>query len=135
MIPASEATASGLHRFVPVTVPPLGSSPPMDHNNTLPLWSLPDPADWSNAMPAELMALRSAILRVGLLAAGMACSPEERARLQLLAHEDPAGITTANMRELQVHVLEITRDVAVYAQAAVSQAAAGPDDPRRQEAG
>jgi hypothetical protein len=86
-------------------------------------------------MRAELQVLRSTILRVGLLAAGMACSPEERARLQLLAHEDPAGITTANMRELHRQVLQITRDVAVYAQAAVSQAAAAHDDPRRQEAG
>jgi hypothetical protein len=54
MIPASEATASGLHRFVPVTVPPLGSSPPMDHNNTLPLWSSPPPAERESAMRAEL---------------------------------------------------------------------------------
>jgi len=83
-------------------------------------------------MRAEIEVLRSTILRVELLAAGMACSPKERLRLLLLAHEDPAGITTANMRELQVHVLEITRDAAVYAQAAVSLAAAAPDEPRRQ---
>jgi hypothetical protein len=83
-------------------------------------------------MRAELEVLRSTILRVGLLAAGMACSPEERLRLQLLAHEDRAGITTANIQELHDQVLQITRDAAVYAQAAVSQAAAAPDDPRRQ---
>ncbi len=59
-------------------------------------------------MRAELEVLRSTILRVGLLVAGMACSPEERLRLQLLAHEDPAGITTANIQELHRQVLQIT---------------------------
>jgi hypothetical protein len=83
-------------------------------------------------MRAELEVLRSTILRVGLLATGMACSPEERLRLQLLAHEDPAGITTANIQELHRQVLQISREAAVYAQATVSQAAAAPDDPRRQ---
>jgi hypothetical protein len=84
-------------------------------------------------MRAELEVLRSTILRVGLLAAGMACTPEERFRLQLLAHQDPEGITTANLQELHGQVLQLTRDVAVYAQAAVSKAAAAPDDPRRQD--
>jgi hypothetical protein len=84
-------------------------------------------------MRAELKVLCSTILRVGLLASGMACSPEERFRLQLLAHQDPEGITTANLSELHYQVLQVTRDVAVYAQAAVSKAAAAPDDPRRQE--
>jgi hypothetical protein len=83
-------------------------------------------------MRAELEVLRSTILRVGLLVAGYRCSHEELMRLQLLAHEDPAGITTANIQELHRQVLQITREAAVYAQAAVSQAAAAPDDPRRQ---
>jgi len=83
-------------------------------------------------MRSELEVLRSTILRVGLLAAGMACSPEERFRLQLLAHEDPEGITTANVQEIHSQVLQLTRDAAMYAQAAVSKAAAAPDDPRRQ---
>lgn len=82
-------------------------------------------------MRAELEVLRSTILRVGLLAAGMACTPEERARLELLAHEDPQGTTTANLQELHVQVLQLTRDVATFAQGAVSKAAAAPDDPRR----
>lgn len=82
-------------------------------------------------MRAELEVLRSTILRVGLLAAGMACSPEERFRLQLLAHEDAQGVTTANIDELHIQVLELTRDLATYAQAVVSKAAAAPDDPRR----
>ena len=84
-------------------------------------------------MRAELEVLRSTILRVGLLAAGMACSSEERFRLQMMAHQDPEGITTANLQELHGQVLQVTRDVAVYAQAAVSKAAAAPEDPRRQE--
>ena len=84
-------------------------------------------------MRAELEVLRSTILRVGLLAAGMACSPEERFRLELLANQDPEGITTANLQELHGQVLQLTRDVAVYAQGAVSKAAAAPNDPRRQE--
>ncbi len=96
-------------------------------------------------MRAELEVLRSTILRVGLLAAGMACSPEERLRLKLLAHEDPAGITTANIQELHRQVLQITHDAGIYAQAAVDRhygveahcrglmaALAAPDDPRRQ---
>lgn len=83
-------------------------------------------------MRAELEVLRSTILRVGLLATGMACSPEDRFRLQLLAHQDPEGITTANLQELHSHVLQLTRDVAMYAQAAVSKCAAAPDDPRHQ---
>jgi hypothetical protein len=83
-------------------------------------------------MRAELEVLRSTILRVGLLAAGMACSSEERFRLQLLAQVDPDGITTANLQELHGQVLQLTRDAAKYAQAAVSKAAAAPDDPRRQ---
>lgn len=83
-------------------------------------------------MRAELEVLRSTILRVGLLAAAMACTPEERLRLQLLAHEDPQGTTTANLQELHGQVLQLTRDAAMYAQAAVSKAAAAPDDPRRQ---
>jgi hypothetical protein len=37
------------------------------------------------------------------------------------------------MMELDIQLLQLTRDVAVYAQAAVSKAAAAPDDPRRQE--
>lgn len=82
-------------------------------------------------MRSELEELRSTILRVGLLAAGMACTPEERMRLQLIAHEDPEGITTANIEQLHLQVLEITRDVAKYAQSAVSKAAAAPDDSRR----
>ena len=98
----------------------------------LPLWSSPPPDEWEAAMRAELEVLRSTILRVGLLAAGMACSPEERFRLQLLAHQDPDGITTANLQELHNHVLQLTREGALYAQAAVSKAAAAPDDPRRQ---
>ena len=84
-------------------------------------------------MRAELEVLRSTILRVGLLAAGMACSTEERFRLQLLANQDPEGLTTANLQELDIQLLQLTRDVAVYAQAAVSKAAAAPDDPRRQD--
>jgi hypothetical protein len=84
-------------------------------------------------MRAELEVLRSTILRVGLLASGMACSPEERFRLELLAHQDPEGITTANLQELHNHVRDITLQGALYAQAAVSKAAAAPDDPRRQE--
>jgi len=84
-------------------------------------------------MRAELEVLRSSILRVGLLAAGMACTPEERFRLQLLAHQDPEGITTANLQELHGLVLQLTRDAAMYAQAAVSKAAAAPDDPRQQQ--
>ena len=84
-------------------------------------------------MHAELKVLHSTILRVGLLASGMACSPEERFRLELLAHQDPEGITTANLGELDIQLLQLTRDVAVYAQAAVSKAAAAPDDPRRQD--
>ena len=99
----------------------------------LPLWSSPPPDEWEAAMRAELKVLCSTILRVGLLASGMACSPEERFRLELLAHQDPEGITTANMMELDIQLLQLTRDVAVYAQAAVSKAAAAPDDPRRQE--
>jgi hypothetical protein len=61
------------------------------------------------------------------LAAGMTSSPEERLnqasllRLQLLAHEDRAGITTANIQELHDQVLQITHDAAVYAQAAVDR--------------
>lgn len=84
-------------------------------------------------MRAELEVLRSTILRVGLLAAGMACTPEERARLELMAHEDPQGTTTANMQDLHVEMLQLTGHVAKYAQAAVSKAAAAPDDLRRQE--
>ena len=84
-------------------------------------------------MFAEMEVLSSTILRVGLLASGMADSPEERFRLQLLAHQIPEGITTANLMELDNQLLQLTRDVAVYAQAAVSKAAAAPDDPRRQE--
>jgi hypothetical protein len=84
-------------------------------------------------MRAEFDVLRSTILRVGLLAADMVCSPEDRFRLELLAHQDPEGLTTANLQELDIQLLQITRDVAVYAQAAVSKAAAAPDDPRRQE--
>ena len=99
-----------------------------------PLWSAPSPAEWDTTMRAELEVLRSTILRVGLLAAGMACTPEERARLELLAHEDPQGTTTANLQELHHQVRQITRDVAMVAQAAVSKAAAAPDDPRRQAA-
>lgn len=83
-------------------------------------------------MRAELEVLRSTILRVGLLAAGMACTPEERLRLQLMAHQDPQGTTSANLQDLHGLVLQLTREVAVYAQAAVSKAAAAPDDPRRQ---
>lgn len=98
----------------------------------LPLWSSPPSAEWETTMRSELEALRSTILRVGLLATGMTCSPEERFRLQLLAHQDPQGTTTANLQELHGHVLQLTRDVAVYAQAAVSKCAAAPDDPRRQ---
>lgn len=84
-------------------------------------------------MRAELEVLRSTILRVGLLAAGMACTPEKRARLELLAHEDPQGTTTANMQDLHVEMLQLTGHVAMVAQAAVSKAAAAPDDPRRQD--
>jgi hypothetical protein len=84
-------------------------------------------------MRAEFDVLRSTILRVGLLAADKVCSREDRIRLQLLAYQDPEGITTANMMELDIQLLQLTRDVAVYAQAAVSKAAAAPDDPRRQE--
>ena len=97
-----------------------------------PLWSYPPDAEWESTMLAELEVLRSTILRVGLLATGMACSPEERFRLQLLAHQDPEGITTANLQDLHGQVLQLTRDAAMYAQAAVSKAAAAPDDPRRQ---
>ena len=77
--------------------------------------------------------LCSTILRVGLLASSMACSPEEQFRLQLLANQDPEGITTANLQELDIQLLHLTRDVALYVQAAVSKAAAAPDDPRRQD--
>ena len=98
-----------------------------------PLWSSPPPDEWEAAMRAELKVLCSTILRVGLLASGMACSPEERFRLQLLAHQDPEGITTANMMELDIQLRQLTRDMAMYAQAAVSKAAAAPDDPRRQD--
>lgn len=82
-------------------------------------------------MRAELEVLRSTILRLGLLAAGMACTPEERARLELLAHEDPRGIITANLQELHIEMLQLSGHVAKYAQAAVGKAAAAPDDPRR----
>jgi hypothetical protein len=98
-----------------------------------PLWPSPAPAEWEATMRAELAVLRSTILRVGLLAAGMACTPEQRARLELLAHEDPQGTTTANLQELHFDILQLTRNVAVNAQAAVSKAAAAPDDPRRQK--
>jgi hypothetical protein len=99
----------------------------------LPLWSCPPPDELPATLRAELKALCSTILRVGLLASGMACSPEERFRLQLLAHQDPEGITTTNLQELDIQLLHLTRDVAHIAQAAVSKAAAAPDDPRRQE--
>ncbi len=99
----------------------------------LPLWSSPPPDEWEATMRAEFDVLRSTILRVGLLAADKVCSREDRIRLQLLAYQDPEGITTANMMELDIQLLQLTRDVAVYAQAAVSKAAAAPDDPRRQE--
>ena len=98
----------------------------------LPLWSSPPPAELPATLRAELKMLCSTILRVGLLASSMACSPEEQFRLQLLANQDPEGITTANLQELDIQLLQLTRDVAVYAQAAVSKAAAAPDDPRRQ---
>jgi hypothetical protein len=89
----------------------------------LPLWSSPPPDELPATLRAELKVLRSTTLRVGLLAAGMACSPEERFRLELLAHQDPEGLTTANLQELDIQLRQLTRDVALYAQSAVSKAA------------
>ncbi len=98
----------------------------------LPLWSSPPPDEWEATMRAEFDVLRSTILRVGLLAADKVCSREDRIRLQLLAYQDPEGITTANLPELHDQVLQLTTQVAHIALAAVSKAAAAPDDPRRQ---
>lgn len=90
------------------------------------------PAQWDAAISAELDVLRSSILRVGLLAAGMACTPEERARLALMLEEDETGLAISPVHDLEKVVCILTRSVAKIAQAAVSKAAAAPDDPRRQ---
>jgi hypothetical protein len=145
----------------------------------LPLWSSPPPEKWGATLRAELKVLHFTILRVGLLASGMDCSPEEQSRLALLSHQYPEGITAAelealdiqmqlltqdvafspeerfrlellaqlahqysalhefegpspaNMQDLDALLRLLVRDVAVFAQAAVSRAAAAPDDPRR----
>jgi hypothetical protein len=44
---------------------------------------------------------------------------------------DPPGLTLSPVHELHSTVMQLTRDVAKYAQAAVSKASAAPDDPRR----
>ena len=98
--------------------------------STLKPWQ--PPTQWDAAIRAELDVLRSSILRVGLLAAGMACTPEERARLALMLEEDETGLAISPVHDLDEVVRDLTRSVAKYAQAAVSKAAAAPDDPRRQ---
>ena len=94
-------------------------------------WQQPADAEWDAALRAELDVLRSSILRIGLLGAGIACTPEERARLALMLQEDENGLTLSPVGELHSIVMQLTRDAAKYAQAAVSKAAAAPDDPRR----
>lgn len=82
-------------------------------------------------MHRELDQLRCSLLRVGLLAAGLGCTPEERTRLTLCARENAAGLLAPTIQELDRQLLKLTREVALQAQCAVSKAAAAPDDPRR----
>jgi len=77
-------------------------------------------------MRESLNQLSAALLNVGIHAAGMACTPEERARLQLCLQENAEGQEVVAFRQLRVDILLITREAAKMAQAAVSRAAAGP---------
>lgn len=87
--------------------------------------------DWQASMRQALDQLSSALLRVGVIATGMACTPEEQQRLQLCMQETAEGLAVATIQELRLDITQITREAAIMAQAAVSKAAAAPDDSRR----
>lgn len=86
---------------------------------------------WEADMRQALDQLSSALLRAGITAAGMACTPEERRRLQLCMKETDDGRAVPTITQLRADILQLTRDAAMMAQAAVSRAAASPEDPRR----
>jgi hypothetical protein len=89
------------------------------------------PTDWETSMHAELHILHALILRVGMLAAGMDSTPEERTRLSLCANETAQGACSSPaIEELRQELRQIARGTALAAQAAVSRAMASPDDPR-----
>lgn len=91
------------------------------------------PADWQAAMRAQLDQLQTCILRAGALGAGLAGSDTERHRLALSMGELQSGRPLpSNLEQLRIEILRITRDATIQAQAAVSRAAAAPEDPRNQ---
>ena len=82
-------------------------------------------------MRLALDQLSSALLRVGITAAEMACTPEQRERLRLCSQETADGMAVATIKQLRLDIAKLTKEAAVMAQAAVSKAAAAPDDLRR----
>lgn len=87
--------------------------------------------EWQASMRLALDQLSSALLRVGVTAAEMACTPEQRERLRLCTQETADGMAVATIEQLRLDIAKLTKEAAMMAQAVVSRAAAAPDDPRR----
>lgn len=89
------------------------------------------PADWDAAMRSQMKELFQAVTRAGALGAGLGGSETERQRLALSIGQLRPGVAPPpNLQQMHLELLRITRDAALQAQAAVSRAAAAPEDPR-----
>lgn len=113
--------------------PRLPLIPLLASSTSAPISTMPEAPspEWQASMRLALDQLSSALLRVGITAAEMACTPEQRERLRLCSQETADGMAVATIEQLRLDIAKLTNEAAMMAQAVVSKAAAAPDDPRR----